>query len=158
MIKCNFILENSSFPADTDVFKTSLGRLKKVTTSLRRLEKDVWFATSWRGLISVVLKTSNLRRLEDFDLRRLEDVWFKDVCFTLSWRHTIYNVLKTSDLWHLEDIWFTTSWGHPLYDVLKTLDLRCLEDVWFMTSWKRPIYIVLKTSYMRPICVKTTSV
>ena len=53
------------FPADTDVFKTSSGRLKKVTTSYdqTRRRHDVWKMTS--------------------DLRRL-DVWF-----TLSWRRPI---------------------------------------------------------------------
>ena len=42
-------------PADTDVFKTSLGCLKKVTTSYdhTRRSKDVW------------KKTSDLRHLED---------------------------------------------------------------------------------------------
>ena len=77
------------FPADTDAFKTSLGRLKKVTTSydqtrrrydvwkkmsdLRRLE-GVLFTSSQKRPIYDVLKTSYLRRLEDVDLRRLEDV------------------------------------------------------------------------------------
>ena len=42
-------------PADTDVFKTSLGCLKKVTTSYEQTRRrlDVW------------KKTSDLRRLED---------------------------------------------------------------------------------------------
>ena len=42
-------------PTDTDVFKTSSGRLKKVTTSYDQI----------RRLIYDVLKTSYLRRLED---------------------------------------------------------------------------------------------
>ena len=44
-----------SFPADTDVFKTSSGHLKKVTTSYdqTRRRHDVW------------KKTQDLRRLED---------------------------------------------------------------------------------------------
>ena len=125
--------------ADTEVFKTSSGRLKKVTTSydqtrrrqdvwkkasdLRRLE-DVLFTLSWRRPIYDVLKTS--------DLRRLEDVWFKT-----SWRRSIYNVLKTSDLWRLEDVWFTTSWRRQIYVVLRTSTLRRLEDVWFTTSSRR---------------------
>ena len=43
------------YPADTDVFKTSSGRLKKVTTSCdqTRRRHNVW------------KKTSHLRRLED---------------------------------------------------------------------------------------------
>ena len=68
------------YPADTNVFKTFSGRLKKVTTSydqtrrrrdvlqkmsdLRRLE-NVQFTSSWRRLILVVLKTSDLQRLEE---------------------------------------------------------------------------------------------
>ena len=69
------------FPADTDVFKTSSGRFKKVTTSYdqTRHRHDVWKMTS--------------------DLRRLEDVWF-----TSSWRRPIYDVLKTSNLRRLEDV------------------------------------------------------
>ena len=45
----------SVIPADTDVFKTSSGRLKKVTTSYdqTRRRHNVW------------KKTSNLRRLKD---------------------------------------------------------------------------------------------
>ena len=113
-------------PADTDVFKTSSGRLKKVTTSYdqTRRRQDVW------------KKTSDLRRLED-------------VLFTSSWRRPIYNVLKTSDLRRLEDVQFTTSWRRLIYDVLRTSDLRRLEDVQFTTSWGRLIYDVLKTSYLR---------
>ena len=85
-------------PTDTDVFKTSSDRLKKVMTSYdqtRRLH-DVWKKTS--------------------DLRRLKDVLFKP-----SWRRLIYVVLKTSDLRRLEDVQFTTSWRRPIYDFLKTL-------------------------------------
>ena len=49
------LCNNSICPADTDVFKTSSGRLKKVTTSCAqtRCRHDVW------------KKTSELRRLED---------------------------------------------------------------------------------------------
>ena len=46
------------YPADTDVFKTSLGRLKKVTTSYD--QKDVVIYDVW--------KTSYLRRLKDVQL------------------------------------------------------------------------------------------
>ena len=130
-------------PADTDVFKTSSDRLKKVMTSydqtrrlhdvwkktsdLRRL-KDVLFKPSWRRLIYVVLKTSNLRRLEDVwsDLRQLEKVQFATFL-----KRLIYHVFGTSDLRHLEDVQFTTSWR------------RCR---------KRPIYNVLKTSVKRRLC------
>ena len=96
---------------DTDVFRTSPGRLKKVTTSYdqtRRL-KDVW---------------------KSFDLRHLEDV-----LFTSSWRHPIYNVLKTSVLRRLENFWFTSSRRRRIYVVVKTSHLQRLEDVWFTTSW-----------------------
>ena len=145
-------LRYTDIPADTDVFKTSSGRLKKVTTSydqtrrlhdvwqktsdLRRLEdvwftssnqwslEDVWFTSSWRRPINV-LKTSNLHRLEKVQF------------FATSWKRLIYDVFGTSDLWRLEDIRFTSSWRSLTYDVLKTSDLRRLEDVWFMTSWRR---------------------
>ena len=137
-------------PADTDVFKTSSGRLKKVTTScgqtrrchdvwkktldLRRLE-DVWFTSSWRRPIWDVSKTSDLRRLED-------------VGFMTSWRRSIYVVLNMSNLGRLEDVWFTTFWGRLIY-VLKTSDLRRLEDDWFTTSWRRPIYVTMRESNLR---------
>ena len=101
-----FLLLLIYFPADTDVFKTSSGRLKKVTTSydqtrrrhdilqktsdLRRLQ-DVWITSSWRRPIYDVLKTFDYVVLKTADLRRLEEVWF-----TSSWRHLIYVVLKTS--------------------------------------------------------------
>ena len=158
-----------SYPADTDVFKTSSGRLKKVTTSydqtrrpqdvwqktsyLRRLE-DVGFTSSWRCQIYDVLKTSDLQCLED-------------VYFMTSWRRRIYVFLKTSDLRCLEDVWFTTSWRRLIYDVLKTLDLCllenvnlwCLEHVWFTTSWRRRIYVFLKTSdlwCLEDVCFTTS--
>ena len=69
------------YPANTDVFKTSSGRLKKIT----RRRHNIWEKTS--------------------DLRRFEDVWF-----TFSWRRPIYDVSMTSDLQRLQDVWFTTSW------------------------------------------------
>ena len=110
-------------PVDTDVSKTSSGRLKKVTTSYKqtRPRHGVWKKMS--------------------DLRRLEDVWF-----TSSWRCPVYNVLKTSDLRRLEDVQFATSWKRLIYNVFRRFDLRRLEDVQFMLSWRRPIYDVLKTS------------
>ena len=98
-------------PADTDVFKTSSGRLKKVTTSydqtrrrhdgsnryriydvlkmsdLRRLE-NVQFGTSWKRLIYNVFRTSDLRRHKD---RRFTSSW-RDLQFTTAWRHLIYFV------------------------------------------------------------------
>ena len=98
-------------PADTDVFKTSSGRLRKVTTSydqtrrrhddwnrrriydvlkmsdLRCLE-DVQFGTSWKRLIYNVFRTSDLRRHKD---RRFTSSW-RDVQFTTSWRHLIHCV------------------------------------------------------------------
>ena len=116
----------TSFPADTDVFKTSSGRLKKVTMSYDQTGRpqDVWQETSY--------------------LRRLEDVGF-----TSSWRHRIYDVLKTSDLRRLEDICFTTSWRRRIYVFLKASDLRCFEDVCFTTFWRRLIYVILRTSVER---------
>ena len=81
-------------PADTDVFNTSSGRLKKVTTSYDQTScHDVWK----RRWIYDVLKTSDLRHSED-------------VHFTMSWRRPICDVLKTSDLIHFEDFWSVTSW------------------------------------------------
>ena len=109
----NSILD-CAIPADTDVFQTSSGHLKRVTTSYdqkktssRRLEKDVGFTSSWRRPIYDVLKTSVLRLLQD--------VWF-----AMSWRCLIYVVLKTSNLRRLENAWFTMSSGRLIYDVLKT--------------------------------------
>ena len=110
----NIILSN---PADTDLFKTPSGRLKKVPMSYdqTRRRHDFWKKTS--------------------DLWRLEDVWL-----TLSWRLLIWDVLKTSDLQRLLDVWFLKTSNlrrfgrRPIYDILKTSDLRRLENVWFMPS------------------------
>ena len=89
-----------NIPADTDVFKTSSGRLKKVTTSYdqTRRRQNVWKKTSDLGSLEDVLFTSSWRRQiydveQTFDWRRLKDVWFK-----LSWKRLIYVVLKTSNL------------------------------------------------------------
>ena len=109
-----FLLLLIYFPADTDVFKTSSGRLKKVTTSYDQT----------RRRHDILQKTS--------DLRRLQDVWI-----TSSWRRPIYDVLKTFDLRRLKDGRFTTSWRSLIYVVLKTSDLRRLEDIWFTSSWRR---------------------
>ena len=68
---------------------------------------------SWRRLIYVVLKASNLRRLED--------VWF-----TMSSRRLIYDVLRTSDLRRLEDVLFTSSWRSSIYNIFKTSVKQCL--------------------------------
>ena len=78
-----YFVKPNLYQADADVFKTSSGRLEKVTTShdqTRHLH-DVW------------KKTSDLRLLKTSDLRHLEDVKF-----TTSSRRLIYDVLKTSDL------------------------------------------------------------
>ena len=117
------------YPADTDVFKTSSGRIIKVTTPYyqTRSRYDVWKKTS--------------------DLRRFEDVWF-----TTSWRLLIYDVFRTSGLQRPEDVWFKSSWRRPIWDVLKEYDLQRLQDVWFMTSWRRLVYDVLKTSVKRRLC------
>ena len=118
-----------------------LYKTQRTQTSLRRLQdilkrsrhpttkqdvimtsgKSVGFTTSWRRLIYAVLKTSNLRRLED--------VWF-----TTSSGCLIWDVSKTSDLQRLQDVWFRTSWRRLIYYVLKTSDLRRLEDVCKTTS------------------------
>ena len=49
------------FPVDTDVFKTSSGRLKKVATSYdqTRRRRDVWKKTSDLGHLEDVLFTSS---------------------------------------------------------------------------------------------------
>ena len=54
----SLLLTTSLFPADTDVFKTSSGLLKKVTTYLDQT----------RRRHDVLQKTSDLRRLEDVRL------------------------------------------------------------------------------------------
>ena len=123
------VSEKWNVSENTDVFETSSGRLKKVTTSCHQTRRlhNVWKKTS--------------------DLRCLEDIWF-----TMSWGRLTYDVLKMSDLCRLENVQFTTSWGRLIYDVLKTSDLRCLEDVQFTTSSRRPIYDVLKMSVIRSLC------
>ena len=109
-------------PVDTDVFKTSLGRLKR---SQHLVTKQDLVTTSGKRLrIYNVLKTPDLRHLED-------------VQFTTSWRRLIYDVFRTSGLWCPEDVWFTLSWRRQICDFLKTFDLRCLEDVRFMTPLRR---------------------
>ena len=141
------------FPVDTDVFKTSSGRLKKVKTSYdqTRLPHDVWQKT--------------------YDLRRLEDVGLTSswrLQFTMPWRRLICNVLKTSDsprlgdvgLRLLEDVLLTTSWRRLIYNAWKTCNLRHLEDVGFTSSWRRLICDVLGTSFLwrlEDVC-RTTSV
>ena len=126
----------TSLRRNQDVLKRSRRLTTKpdvVMTSCRR--SLFLYTTSWRRSIYVVLKTS--------DLRRLEDVWF-----TSSWRHPIYDVLKASYL-RLEDVQFKTFWRRLIYVALNTSDLRRLEDVWFTTSWRCLIYDVWKTSVKR---------
>ena len=65
-------------------------------SDLRRHEDTLLIMTSWRRLIYDVLKTSDLRRLQD-------------VRFSTFWRRLIYDVLKTSDLRLLDDLYKTTS-------------------------------------------------
>ena len=83
------------YPADAEVFKTSSGCLKKITTSedQTRRRDDI--------------------RKERSGLQRLKDVWF-----TSSWSRLTYDVLTTSDLWRLEDARFTKSWRRPIYIIL----------------------------------------
>ena len=71
---------------DTDVFKTSSGRLKKVMTSCDQTRRC-------QGVLEGT-----------FDLRRLEDVQFMT-----SRRRLSYDALETSALYQLEDIYFMTS-------------------------------------------------
>ena len=101
-------------PEDTDVFKMSSGRLKKVSTSCDQTRRHQ----------DVLQKTSDLSRLED-------------VRFMTSSRRLIYVVLQTFDLRRVEHVQFTTSWRHLIYVVLKTSGLRRLENVWFTASWRR---------------------
>ena len=138
-------LELISSPADTDVFKTSSGRLRKVMTSYDQTSRD--HDSGKRRRIYDVLKTPTLRRFED--------VWF-----TTSSGRLIYDVLKTSDLSNLEDVQFATSWKCLIYSIFRTSDLRRLEDDQFTSSWRCPVYDVLKTSdlwRLEDFC-KTTSV
>ena len=155
----NSWIKRPTFPADTDVFRTSSGCLNKVTTSYdqtRRIQ-DVWqktsnlwrledalFTSPWRCPIYNVLKTSFYDVLKTSYLRRLENVRF-----TSSWKRLIYNVLNTSVLRGLEDVGFTSSWKRPIYNVFKTSDLWRLGDVWFTTSWRRLIYDFLMTYVKR---------
>ena len=88
------------FPADTDLFKTSSGHLKKVTTSYNQ--------TRHRHIVIVIVMIYKVFRTSGF--QRPEDV-----SFTSSSRRPICNVLKTPDLQRLQDIWFTTSWRRPIY-------------------------------------------
>ena len=95
----------------------------KRSWSLTTKQDVVTTSGKWRRIYDV-LKTSDLRRLED-------------VQFATSWKRLIYNVYRTCNLRRLEDVWFTLSWRRPIYDMLKTSYLWRLEDVWFMTSWRR---------------------
>ena len=73
-------------------------------------------------LVYDVLKTSDLRRLEDVQI-------------VTSWKRLIYDALKTSDLRRLEDVQFTTSWRRLIYDVLKTSNLwRLCSNVVAMSN------------------------
>ena len=124
---CLFSFRNSvNFSYDdTQRTRTSLRRLQDVLKRSRRLmTKPVVLKTSgrWR-LIYDVLKTS--------DLRRLEDVWF-----TSSWKRLICDVLRTPVLRRLEDVGFLSSWRRLICNVLRKTVLRRLEDGWFTTSWR----------------------
>ena len=135
MCNCIWRLFWWTFPADADVFRTSSGRLKKVTTSSRHLQMSSRLHIHFK-LHNIWQKTSDLRRLEE-------------VGFTFSWRRSIYDVFKTSDLWCLEDVWFTTSWKHRICVVWKTFNFRRFEDIWFTTSWRPLIYDILMTYLKR---------
>ena len=110
-------------PADTDIFKTSSGRLKKVTTSYdqTRRPQDVWQKTSYLRLLEHVGFTSSWRR-------RIYDVLRRLIC----------NILKTSILWRLEDVWFRTSWRRRICDVLRTsVERRLCSNVVAMSTQRR---------------------
>ena len=84
---------------------------------------------SWRCLIYIILKTSNLVVLKTSDLRHLEEV------------------LKTSDLQYFQDVSFVTSWRRPIYDVLKLSDLWSLDDVFetaFVLQSRSDVYTTSK--------------
>ena len=122
-------------PADTDVFKTSSGRLQK--SRCLTTKQDTVTTSGKRHQIYDVLKTSDLRRLEG-------------VQFTRSWRRLIYNVFRTSglrlpenvylrhfetsNLERLESVWLTTSSGRLVYNFMNTSDLHRLKDVQFTMS------------------------
>ena len=120
------------------IFKTSSGYCKKVTMSYDQTRRcrDVWKKTSDLGRLEDVIFTSSRRRpicdvLRTSDLRRLEDV---------------------SDFHRLEDVQFTTSSRRLIYSVLRTSDFQHLEGVWFASSWRRPIYNVFETSVKQRLC------
>ena len=75
-ILCQFLFILLTFPADTDVLKTSSGRVKKVTTShdQTRRRHDVWKKTSDLRRLEDVLKTSDLRHFETSNLGRLKNI------------------------------------------------------------------------------------
>ena len=90
--------------------------------SLRRL-KDVWKRSRQLTTKPDLITTSGRKRpiygvLKTSDLRRLEDARF-----TTSWKRLISDVLKTSDLWRHEDAGFMSCWRCPIYVALKTFDL-----------------------------------
>ena len=134
--------------------QVSLGGLQDIWKRSWRLtnKPDVFTMSGRRSRICEVLKTSDLRRLEDVRFitswRRLfYDVWFTTsrrcwiyialkIIFTTSLRRMVYDVLRTYDLRRLEDAGFTSSQGQPIFDVWKTSNLRRLEDVWITTSWR----------------------
>ena len=85
---------NTLYPEDTDVLKTSSGRLKKDKTSYdqTRLCHGVWQRTS--DLQS--LKTSDLRRFEDVQFTISSRRLFCDVFKTVSKHHLCSNIVATS--------------------------------------------------------------
>ena len=115
-----------SYHSCTQWTQTSFRRLQGVLKRSRRLmtKPDVVKTSGKRRLIYDVMKTSDLRRLED-------------VVFKTSWRRPIYFVLRTSNLRRPPDVWFTTSWRRPIYVVLKTSN-----------------YDVFKTFVKRRLCSK----
>ena len=83
--------------------QTSLKRHQDVLKRSRRLatKQDVVTTSGKRCRIYNVLKTSDLRPLED-------------VQFRTSWRRLISDVLRTLDFWRLEDVRPKSSWRHPI--------------------------------------------
>ena len=106
--------------------QTSLRRLQDFLKRLRRLttKQEVIMTSGKRRRIYDVLKTSDLRRLED-------------VQFTTSWRRLIYDVLRTAGFRRFEDVRFASSWRRPIYDVFKTSVKRRLCSNVVVTSIQR---------------------
>ena len=115
---------------DKDVFKTSSGRLKKVTTSYdqTRRRQDVFQKT--------------------FDLRRLEDVRF-----TTSWRRLIFDFLKTFDWRRFEGVCKTTLLEQRRSDFYTT-SKEIIFSYHIQKIWSGSAFLNLHKSYFTITCEK----